>query len=219
MKLPLPIPFKKYIPKLFHSDSKSDSLANKAEEHILEWFKDAMDIQRIYRPDETKSIILPYLNNYLFAGISTGDDETTRRKKIRDAIPTHQIRTLWDDQVKGGIEAITGTTPLLYGVSIADSDDWIELGNLSTDPVTYWGTEGIDDGTDTKLGKLELGLGLEVEIAGNIYIDLVDSGLTPTEIQSVRDYLEDDKDPAYYIIHLGYVSGGVWTDYPNGIIQ
>jgi hypothetical protein len=215
----IPKPFKKYIPKLFHSDSKTDNLANKADSQIQAWFKDAVDIQRLFRPDETKSSVLPYLNDYIYADFKTGDDDKTKRQKLQDAITFHKTRTLWSEDMRDDIGTITGTTPLLYKISEADSDDWIELGNLSTDPTTYWGTEGKDDGTDDKLGKLELGVGLEVEIAGNIYIDLVDTGLTPTVVQAVKAYIEDDRDPAYYIIHLGYVSGGVWTDYPNGIIQ
>lgn len=73
---------------------------------------------------------------------------------------------------------------------------------------------------DSAYGLSLIGAGTEIEIAGNIYIDVDNSGLSTDEVQQIVDELAVDIVPAYYIVNLGYVDGsGVFIIYANGIIS
>jgi hypothetical protein len=65
----LPIPFLKYIPKIFRNDSKAVTLATRIDTHLKQWKKDILEFQRLFRPDQTESKYLDDLGQYLYADI------------------------------------------------------------------------------------------------------------------------------------------------------
>ena len=81
---------------------------------------------------------------------------------------------------------------------------FVFLGRASNPTRAAMGADGIDD----ELGISLIGSGLEVQVAGNIYIDVDNNSLTADEQESIRLDLLDIV-PAYMYVHIGYenVSG------------
>jgi hypothetical protein len=212
----LPIPFIKRIPKLFQRDSKAIAMADKTNNNLNEWKNEAHTIEWIRRCDQCPSSLLDELGALLKVTFEADDDDATKRQKICTAVADQKDRATWESDAKGRIQDITGIAPEIYNV--ADTDDWIWLGKEASDPSFYWATFGTD-AIDDDLGIWIVGEMDEFVVAGNIYIDLKSSTLTAQQIQDIRDALETDVAPAYYILYLGYVSAGVFVVYANGIIN
>lgn len=217
----LPLPFLKYIPKLFQSDSKTVNLATKVDTHLTTWRKDIIDIRRLVRSDECPAKYLIELDFLLSAGIKDLDSELTRRKKIRDAIETHKNLGLWKTDVKIKLDNITGYSAAL--IKAIGTDDWILVGDGTTPSTSYWATMGAD-GIDDDLGLALLGEGTEIEVQGNIYVDMhegINTGvLTQAQIDQAVNEIKDDSVPAYFIVYLGYLDvSGIFVQYPGGIIS
>lgn len=155
----------------------------------------------------------------LNAGINYMDSEIIKRRKILSAIESHKKRGTWEDDAKLRIDAITGYDARI--TTSVDSSDWIMLGG-SDDPDYYWGTMGVD-GIDNSLGLDLIGVGTEIVISGNIYIDchygILTSTLTAEQIAQIVMELEFDVVPAYMRIYLGYYDAvGAFNVYADGII-
>lgn len=212
----IPVPFLKRIPKLFQTDSKAINMATKIDANLLTWKQETTTIEWIRRCDQCPAVLLDELGALLNAGLKNEDGDATKRKKVCEAILNHKNRGTWDDDAKLRIQAITGIEPELF--NNVDNDDWIWLGKEADDPDRYWATWGTD-GVDDDLGIWVVGDFTEYVISGNIYIDLKTSTLTAEEIEQIKNELSTDVVPAYYVIYLGYIAGGVFVVYANGIID
>ncbi len=217
----LPIPFLKYIPKLFRGDAVMQSLATKVDTNLNAWKKDVIDINRLQRVDEAPSAFVVQLGYLLNANIQPFDSDLQRRKKTRDAISTHKIRGTWIADVKIRIDNITGLDAVIF--RSFDGDDWILTGDGLTPPAFYWASMGAD-GIDDRLGIALIGEGTEVEVAGNIYINVHDginvATLTSDQVTQIVQEIEDDVVPAYYRVNIGYIDvTGAFIIYPGGNIQ
>lgn len=201
----LPIPILKFFPKIFQSDNKAITLAAYIDSIILSVKRDIFQLPRLYKADEINSLYLTELGYFLNANIQNIDTDITKRKKIFKSISTHKIRGTWKFDVKIRIDNITGyDSEIIY---IQDSSDWILTGDRVSEN-QYLGTMGAD-GVDDGLGLNLIGEGIEIEIPGNIYIDL-HSGvhtavLSAAIINQIVNEIKNDVVPAYYRIYLGYL--------------
>jgi len=215
--------FKKFIPKIFHDDPKTDILADKVDTHLALWKKDVIDIKRIFRPDEVASKFLAELNYYLSAGFQYGDSDVIKRRKTRDAVATHKIRGTWTQDAKIRIDNITGLVPgaRILKWNFFYTSDWIWVDSspsiIPASPYDYWSTMGCD-GVDDGYGLDLIGSGDEIEVAGNIYIDCHEgidvATLTAAQRAKIVLDLTDDVVPAYFRVLLGYINAaGIFVAY------
>lgn len=215
----LPISFIDYIPKLYKDNAKdsTNALANKIDTHLGEWLDDIIQLAWLKDPFKIDVLFLDVLGNYLAAGLISTDTEAQKRNKIAIAVQGHRLRGSFNLDAKPKIDAIAGGDSVIFLAT--GEDDWILVGDGLTPAAFYWAALGAD-GIDDQLGISLIGAGTEIEVAGNIYIDVDNSGLSAAEVQQIVDVLEFDIVPAYYIVNLGYVDGsGVFIIYANGIIS
>lgn len=128
--------------------------------------------------------------------------------------------------------AILGTDVTDTSEFVFDSDtDFILVeaadtsfnGTLGTDNIGDYGADlmGSQAGAMGNVGfGIDLiGAGDEIEIAGNIYIDVDNKILTESEVEQIKLSLIDVV-PSYYRVFLGYFNtSGQFIVYPNGIIN
>jgi hypothetical protein len=202
----LPIPFKRYIPRLYWDDPNSDILADKADAHLEEWKLDICRLSWLYQPERCPSELLNELGAWMNAGIAPGDSDDSKRKKILTAVQGHKRRGSWTQDVKPKIDTVAGGDSSLLS-SPSNNGDWILLGGTEYPETYYWATMA-GDGTDDSLGLVLIGSALELGVAGNIYIDVDNASLTPAEVAEIVFTLELDIVPAYYKVHIGYIDGG-----------
>ena len=214
------------LPKIFVDAGQDETLALISEFDSqfgeIEDFINGLNL--LFEPDLCPAKFLRTLGNMLSANISDSEPEASRRRKIYSAIKYHKIRGSWNLHVKPLIDGITGYNSQIY--STPDSDDWILYGGDSTvdDDTKSWGCFGCSNGVDP-LGFMLVGAGTEVEIQGNIYIDMhqgvYGQTLTAAQITEIRSQIEYEIVPAYMIVNLCYFTalGGSLTIYPNGTIQ
>ncbi len=215
----LPIPFIDYIPKLYKDNAKdsTNALANKVDTHLGEWLDDIIQLAWLKDPFKIDVLFLDVLGNYLAAGLISTDTEAQKRNKIAIAVQGHRLRGSFNLDAKPKIDAIAGGDSSIFRAT--GEDDWILVGDGLTPAAFYWSALGAD-GVDDQLGISLIGAGTEIEVAGNIYIDVDNSGLSTAEVQQIVDALEFDIVPAYYIVNIGYVDGtGAFIIYANGIIS
>lgn len=220
----LPLPFEEFIPKQLSEDiddkgqafiDKVDSLIREMSDEILEmyWFKLA---------ERCPSDFLEELGFWLNAGLFQTDSELTKRRKIKEAVVGHKRRGSWNNDAKPKVDSITGYDAAIF--RSVDSDDSIEMGQLSTeDDTLYWSTESGKDGSDDDLGTWEVGDFTEYVVAGNISIDCHEgvhtAVLTSAQIEQIVVELEFDIVPGYMDIYLGYIdTTGAFIVYSGGII-
>lgn len=93
---------------------------------------------------------------------------------------------------------------LLSSITLTGSAQWVVGGDgVSIPSASDWGSVG-GDGIDDDLGLDLLGEGTEIEIAGNIYINVDNDSLTLAQIEQL-DIEVLDECPAYYRLFLGYL--------------
>ena len=206
----LPIPFEKYVPKFYERDTKLNAFTDKIDE-ILGYLKDeTIDLNTLIDPMRIPAALLVNLGYYLNAGIISTDSETVRRIKVATAVQGHKRRGSFNLDAKPKIDAIAGGDSQIF--RSFDKDDWILVGDGTTPSAYYWaalGADGIDDG----LGISLIGSGYEVEVAGNIYIDVDNAALTAGEQEQLRVSMLDIV-PAYMYVHFGYIDGtGAFIQY------
>jgi len=221
----LPIPFSKYIPKLFRDNQQAETTAmcDKADVNLQAWLNDVVALQYLPDADRCPYDGLKYLDAMLLAGVRSEDSNRQKRVKVLVAVSTHKSRGTWQFDAKLRIDAISGYEADFYRLS--DIDDSIEMAGLSYEPLdSWWSTESAYEESDGDLGTWEIGSFVEPVIAGNIYIDCHSGVHTPvlsTEvIQQIVSNIENDIVPAYVRIFLGYrdTTGGFVT-YSGGIIE
>lgn len=208
----LPTPFEDFIPKFFKEslNQAGQNMASKIDTHLAAWLLDIKKIEWIRRPEQIPAEFLDIMGSFLAAGIEPQDTETQKRKKIYNAVNSHKLRGVFNDDVKPIIDAIAGDSARILGNSFFDSDEWILVGDgvVISDPSVYWASMGAD-GIDTDLGIALIGDGTEIKIAGNIYIDCHEninvSTLTADQVAQIKLDLEGKRVPAYYKVFLGYV--------------
>jgi hypothetical protein len=106
---------------------------------------------------------------------------------------------------------------------LVEATDPSSNGTLGTDNIGDYGADLMGSQAGTA-GNIEFGIDLagsgdELEIAGNIYINVDNKILTYDEVEQTKLSLEDVV-PSYYRIFLGYFNvSGQFIVYPNGIIN
>jgi hypothetical protein len=219
----LPIPFKKFIPRIFQSDSRSDNMATIADTHLKEWKNNIVNIKRLINPVECPVDFIDELGYFVGAEIQNTDTEDQKRKKIYNAIETQKLRStfLYDSKLR--IDSITGlNSKLVTMTDIHLTSDWILCGDGTEPSAYYWSALGCD-GVDADLGIDLIGDGTEIVVAGNVYVNchfgILISTLTASEIAAIKLYLADSV-PAYMRMFLGYVdASNNFQYYANGQIH
>jgi len=205
-----PLPFINYIPQFYDRDTKLQAFSDKIDEIIQGIKDDLLGLNKFIDPMAAPSIILDKLGYFLNAGIQPYDDDNTKRIKIATTVQSHKNRGSFVNDAKPKIDAIAGgDSQIINAIGV---DDWILVGDGLTPSSYYWaamGSDGIDDG----LGISLIGAGDEIEVAGNIYIDVDNAALTADEQDRIRLEMIDVV-PAYYYVHIGYVDGaGQFNEY------
>lgn len=205
----LPTAFEKYIPKFFTRDSKLTAFADKIDEIIESLKSDTIGLNDLIDPVKCPAILLDKLGYFLNANIKEQDTERQKRIKIATAVEGHKKRGSFEFDAKPKIDAIAGGDSSI--ITEIGGDDWILVGDGLTPSAYYWATLGAD-GIDTDYGLALIGGGDEIEIAGNIYIDVDNSSLTASEQEQIELEMEDIV-PAYYKVFFGYISAGLFVLY------
>jgi len=209
----LPLPFLDHVPKIFRGNPSPDLLAfaDKMDKLIGEWGEETKGLQHLFNPARAPAAALVELDFMFQAGFKGYETEREKRQKIGFAVKGHKSRGLWQEDAKPKIDVIAGgDSKILRGFS---GDDWILVGDGLTPPAYYWAALGAD-GIDDELGIALIGAGDEMEIAGNIYIDVDNDSLTAQEVENMVQELEEDIVPAYIRVILGYVNvGGQFIEY------
>ncbi len=206
------IPFEKYIPKFFTRDNKLLAMSNKIDENLISWKTDVIGLKNNINPVMIDSKYINELGYLVNAGILPQDSDFTKRNKVATAIKTHKNRGTWIDDVKLKIDASVGEDSKL--VSIVGSDEWIMSGDGGTPTSYFWSILGGDGITDD-YGIRLIGESTEEIFKGVVLIDVDSSTLTADEVENLKLNIEDSV-PAYFIIYLGYISGGSFVKYSNG---
>ena len=210
----LPIPFIDYIPKFFNRDNKLTAMSDKSDEHLEEWKSDIKEIDTFKDAIRIDSNLINELGFLLSAGIKNQDSLRTKKEKVYKAIMGHKLRGTWNDDAKPKVDAIAGGDSQI--VQVIGADDFVLIGDGNTPSGYFWSVLG-GDGVATDYGIRLVGEGDENVLKGIILIDTDNSGLTVDEVEQIKLDLEDVV-PAYFIVKLGYVSGGIFVEYPNGQI-
>jgi len=201
----LPRSFLDYLPDPLigkNLDEAGQDLVDFMDNFTLEIFEKILDVWYFKHPEKTPEITLPYWEQYFNIVNRSSKTLRQRRQSISGAVAGHKKRGLWTDSVKPIIDSIAGGDSQI--LENGTGSDWILTGDGNTPTAYYWSTFG-GDGIDDQLGMDFIGLGTEIEIAGNIYIDVDNDSLTTAEISQLVAELETDVAPAYYRIFLGYI--------------
>lgn len=201
----LPISFIKYLPApLFDKlDESGQELINFIDNFVNEIYEEILGIWYFKQPEQTAQVTLDYWEQYFNIVNVTAKTLVQRRQQIASAVASYKKRGLWQDDVKVVIDIIAGGDSQI--LSNGTGSDWILTGDGNTPPTYYWATFG-GDGIDDELGMDFIGVGTEIEIAGNIYIDVDNASLTTEQIDQLVAELENNVVPAYYRIFLGYIN-------------
>jgi len=215
----LPKPSIDYFPKVARDNTDAGwiALSNKIDELCRRWELSTLSMEDFRDPVKIRPDLIIELGILLSAGIDLGDDERTRREKVSNAIDEHKKRGSFTLQAKPVIDAITGFSSSLFNDS-EQFGDWIHFDDTIHDTAFKWGVwdAGI---TGDDFGQVLFVDGTENQLAGVVYIDLGDAGIPAGTIDDVVEALENDIAPAYFVIFLGSVTGGIFTKYPNGEIS
>lgn len=208
--MPLPIPFIDYIPAGFTRDTKLIAFADEVDKVLNAILDETKELDNLFDPARTKAVVLDALGEYINAGVNDNDSEGIKRLKIYQAVASHKVRGTFIYDVKPKIDNIAGGDSVIFRA--IDEDDFIFVGDGLTPSAYYWaalGCDGIDDG----LGPSFIGSGMEIEVAGNVYIDVDNNALTAAEQTAIELDISDSV-PGYFYVHIGYVNvGGQFIEY------
>jgi hypothetical protein len=209
----LPIPLREHMPRAFREQGGPDfdALCTKLDSVFGSLGEEARALQYLYDPARAPAACLEALAEMMAAGLKGYETERQKRQKIAYAVKGHKKRGLWADHAKLIVDSIAGGDSSIFRGY--QSDDSIEVGDgLLEAPTNYWSAEGCD-GVDLGLGIAEIGSGLEVEVAGNIYIDVDNAALTAAQLAQLVAEFQGDIAPAYFYVHLGYTTGTQFIEY------
>lgn len=215
----IPCPAIDYFPvSMDKTAAEGVALGRKIDEIFCSgFFDDIVFSLKNCNPFMCRDELIDTLGQWIAAGIQQFDSEYTKRNLIATAITRHKNSGRWDEDYKKLIDSITGLDAEI--VRAIDSADWIWMGGESSEPDYYWATMGAD-GVDDALGIDLIGDGTEVEIAGNLYIDLGGDAANPdaATLEKLIASLVIDGLPAYFTLYLGYRTGTMFTVYTGGVV-
>lgn len=217
----LPIPSINFVPKIYRDNVTTGvtQLTDELDDQIEAWRDSILNLGNLKKTMQCPEKFLIELGELFAAGLLQNDSELAKREKIAGAIASHKIRGSWTEHAKLILDATTGYSASIFRAM--DSDDWICTGDGVIEAGTDWAI--LEGGVTDPYGMGLIGLGSEIEIAGNIYIDChtgVFTGvLTADQIAKMVSDIATDIVPAYMRIYLGYgnVTGG-FTVYAGGTI-
>lgn len=199
-----------YIPTFYRRDEKLIAFADKIYSILADLKSDTLGLNDLIDPMKIPSNLLKNLGYLLNAGIRASDSETIKRQKIVYAVQAHKRRGSFSLDAKPKIDAIAGGDSQVLHAWL--SDDWILVGDGNAPAEAYWASLGAD-GIDDDLGLALIGSGLEMEVAGNVYIDVDNNSLSAAEQDQIEAEMEDVV-PAYCYVHFGYINGsGKFQEY------
>jgi hypothetical protein len=205
----IPEDVEKYIPVFYERDEKLNAFISKFNSINNDSKEETLGLNDLCDPVKIPYDLISELGYLLNAGIKEYDPEANRRDKVAKAVQGHKRRGSFNLDAKPKIDLIAGGDSQIFRA--VDSDDWILVGDASTPSTSYWATMG-SDGIDLNLGLSLIGEGNEVEVAGNIYIDVDNSSLTAQEQEQLRNDMLDIV-PDYMYVHFGYISGTQFVEY------
>lgn len=127
----VPTDFKQYIPRIYWGDERSDVLATKAGDNILEWTQDVCGIGSFFDPARCPEEFLGELGYMLNAGLADDDSETIARQKIATAVQGHKRRGSWAFDAKTKVDAIAGGDSSLTDQGGSAGQIYIDVDNDS----------------------------------------------------------------------------------------
>ena len=206
----IPVDIDIYIPKFYRRDAKLTAFILKVNSILADLKSDTLGLNTLIDPHRIPAALISELGYYLNAGIQDQDSEADRRYKVATAIQAHKRRGSFNDDAKPKIDLICGGDSVI--IRSFDKDDWILVGDGLTPTAYYWAALGCD-GIDDELGISLIGEGTEIEIWGNIYIDVDNNALSAADQDKLELEMQDIV-PAYFYVHFGYISGtGQFIEY------
>lgn len=206
----LPEDIDRYVPRFYKRDSKLSAFTSKLNSIISDLKADTIGLNDLIDPMKIPSNLLSEVGYFLNAGINDEDSDLEKRYKIIYAVDGHKRRGSFNLDAKPKIDLICGGDSEI--IRSFDKDDWILVGDGLTPTAYYWAAMGAD-GIDDELGISLIGEGLEIEVAGNIYIDVDNSTLSAAD-QATLELNMQDIVPAYCYIHFGYLNvSGQFIEY------
>lgn len=206
----LPESTDQYIYRFYKRDAKLLAFTSKLDSIIADLASDTLGLNDLIDPMKIPADLISELGTLLNAGIQAQDSETDRRIKVLDAVPSHKRRGSFNLDAKPKIDLICGGNSQI--IRSFDLDDWILVGDGLTPSAYYWAAMGVD-GIDDDLGISLIGEGTEIEVAGNIYIDVDNSTLSAADQARLELEMEDIV-PAYMYVHFGYLNvSGQFIEY------
>lgn len=199
-----------YIPKFYKRDTKLLAFIAKFNSILTDLKSDTLGLNTLIDPHRIPAALIAELGYYLNAGIQDQDSEADRRYKVATAVQGHKRRGSFNLDAKPKIDLICGGDSAI--IRSFDKDDWILVGDGLTPAAYYWAAMGCD-GIDDDLGISLIGAGDEIEVWGNIYIDVDNNALSAAD-QTKLELAMQDIVPAYFWVHFGYISGtGQFIEY------
>ena len=163
-------------------------------------------LDTLYDYQACPSEVVKRLGAIVYAGIEIWDDDTARRKKVRDAVRKHQFSSTWLYDVKLVVETYTGLTAYLYNFRSISFFAWDANNELTTElgwNKTRW------DGSGSFPNSLAWNIESKI-IKGIAYIDVNTSTLTQDDWDILEIELEKSA-PAFFRIYVGYIDSGDWV--------
>ena len=199
-----------YIPKFYKRDTKLLNFASKFNSILNDSKSDTLNLNTLIDPMRIPAGLIKELGYLLNAGIQDQDSESERRVKVAEAVAAHKRRGSFNNDAKPKIDNICGGDSQI--IRSFDKDDFILVGDGLTPSAYYWAALGAD-GIDDDLGISLIGAGDEIEVWGNIYIDVDNAALSAADQDKLELEMQDIV-PAYFWVHFGYISGtGQFIEY------
>lgn len=198
-----------YWPRGYERDEGLIALIDNLNFQFNQFKTETLGLRALIDPFQIPALLIGELGYFLNAGLKVKDSERQERVKVATAIQGHKKRGSFLFDAKPKIDNICGGDSVI--LSGQGNDDWIMSGDGTEPPGVFWAIMGGDGLTDDYGIKL-IGAGDELEVAGNVYIDCDNPSLTTEQEFELRIDL-DDIAPAYMRVIIGYVSGGVFTEY------
>jgi hypothetical protein len=217
----LPIPLLQYFYQINRQapDALLIAFCDKYDKWFARISKVIGDLRGIGTIDRTPNKFLDSLGDLLYAYFEDLDDDRTKRAKLKAAIPRHKERGTFTYDIGPKIDSIAGGDSYVYSNSF---QTWInDFVLLSGDPAEGYDSHDfslLDSGEEDYGMILLAGSDPYFEVAGNVFIDVDNASLTAQDIIDIKELLNDSI-AAYLRIFLGYLSGGNFIVYANGIIN
>lgn len=205
----LALPFEKYIPKVLQEniDDFGQALVDYMNTLLEDVKEETIGLKYFYTIELVSENFLKTIGTQLTADILDDDTDRQKRVKILYGMKNRKFRSTWQDDAKIRIDNITGLDSVL--LTSPGLDDFIICGDGLCPSAYYWGAVGVD-GIDDDLGISIVGEGDEIEVLGNIYIDvggLISAAIITQVIENIKTIV-----PAYFRIILGYISAGKFVE-------